>query len=201
MITIFASEQRKYSITLEISRNILERCCESDRKAQQALYTIYAPTMYGICLRYYPNADIARDILQDGFVKVFENMASFRFEGSFEGWMRKIMVNTALEYHRRKTDGKVVEINGEYFGYEELDYLDADYNTLLAIVAELPQQYRLVFNLYAIEGYSHAEIGSMLNISESTSKSNYSRARAILREKVSQIEKLEAYAVIRARVI
>ncbi|MDD3688287.1 MAG: sigma-70 family RNA polymerase sigma factor [Tenuifilaceae bacterium] len=186
---------------MEISRNILERCCESDRKAQQALYTIYAPTMYGVCLRYYPNTDIARDILQDGFVKVFENISSFRFEGSFEGWMRKIMVNTALEYHRKKTDGREVQINGEFIGLEVFDHLDADYHNLLAIVAELPQQYRLVFNLYAIEGYSHAEIASMLSITESTSKSNYSRARAILREKVSQIEKQEAYAVIRARAI
>jgi RNA polymerase sigma-70 factor (ECF subfamily) len=157
--------------------------------------------MYGVCLRYYPNTDIARDILQDGFVKVFENISSFRFEGSFEGWMRKIMVNTALEYHRKKTDGREVQINGEFIGLEVFDHLDADYHNLLAIVAELPQQYRLVFNLYAIEGYSHAEIASMLSITESTSKSNYSRARAILREKVSQIEKQEAYAVIRARAI
>jgi len=144
---------------------------------------------------------VARDVLQDGFIKVFENIRSFRFEGSFEGWIRRIMVNTALEYHRRKTAGRDVEINEEVFGEQELETLDTDYQLLLTVVASLPQQYRLVFNLYAIEGYSHAEIGALLNISESTSKSNYSRARMILREKVSQIEKFEEYAVLRTGTI
>jgi RNA polymerase sigma-70 factor (ECF subfamily) len=144
---------------------------------------------------------VARDVLQDGFIKVFENIRSFRFEGSFEGWIRRIMVNTALEYHRRKTEGRDVEINEEVFGEQELETLDTDYQLLLTVVASLPQQYRLVFNLYAIEGYSHAEIGALLNISESTSKSNYSRARMILREKVSQIEKFEEYAVLRTGTI
>ena len=111
------------------------------------------------------------------------------------------MVNTALEYHRRKTAGRDVEINEEVFGEQELETLDTDYQLLLTVVASLPQQYRLVFNLYAIEGYSHAEIGALLNISESTSKSNYSRARMILREKVSQIEKFEEYAVLRTGTI
>lgn len=186
---------------LDINRSIIERCRSNDRKAQQALYTIYAPAMYGVCLRYYPNAEVARDVLQDGFIKVFENIRSFRFEGSFEGWIRRIMVNTALEYHRRKTAGRDVEINEEVFGEQELETLDTDYQLLLTVVASLPQQYRLVFNLYAIEGYSHAEIGALLNISESTSKSNYSRARMILREKVSQIEKFEEYAVLRTGTI
>lgn len=186
---------------LDINRSIIERCRSNDRKAQQALYTIYAPAMYGVCLRYYPNTEVARDVLQDGFIKVFENIRSFRFEGSFEGWIRRIMVNTALEYHRRKTEGRDVEINEEVFGEQELQTLDTDYQLLLTVVASLPQQYRLVFNLYAIEGYSHAEIGALLNISESTSKSNYSRARMILREKVSQIEKFEEYAVLRTGTI
>ena len=186
---------------MDINRSILERCRSNDRKAQQALYAIYAPAMYGVCLRYYPNAEVARDILQDGFIKVFEKIRSFRFEGSFEGWIRRIMVNTALEHHRRKGDGREVEINEESMDGQELETLDADYQLLLSVVASLPQQYRLVFNLYAIEGYSHAEIGTLLNISESTSKSNYSRARTILREKVSQIEKLEDYAVLHARTI
>jgi RNA polymerase sigma-70 factor (ECF subfamily) len=186
---------------LDINRSIIERCRSNDRKAQQALYTIYAPAMYGVCLRYYPNADVARDILQDGFIKVFEKIRSFRFQGSFEGWIRRIMVNTALEYHRRKSEGREVEINDDFLDGEEMLTLDADYQLLLSIVASLPQQYRLVFNLYAIEGYSHSEIGTLLNISESTSKSNYSRARGILRDKVSQIEKLEEYAVLRTGTI
>lgn len=186
---------------MEISRSILERCQSNDRKAQQTLYTILAPAMYGVCLRYYPNPEVARDILQDGFIRVFDKIRSFRFEGSFEGWIRRIMVNTALEYHRRKKENSEVEIVEDFVDGYQMGVLEADYQLLLTVIATLPQQYRLVFNLYAIEGYSHTEIGALLNISESTSKSNYSRARAILREKVSLIEKLEKNAVLRTGTI
>jgi RNA polymerase sigma factor (sigma-70 family) len=152
--------------------------------------------MYGVCLRYYPNAEIARDILQDGFIKVFEKICSFRFEGSIEGWIRRIMVNTALEYHRKKNDDvELNDLNSSSL-IDENCHIQPDYQFLLSIVSSLPKQYRLVFNLYAIEGYSHAEIATLLNITESTSKSNYSRARAILRDKVSLIEKFEGYAIL-----
>ena len=154
--------------------------------------------MYGVCLRYYPNSDIAQDILQDGFIRVFEKLSTYRGEGSFEGWMRRIMANTALEYHRKRRDYAELEVSIDTIGDSQVEYFDADYQLLLNIVASLPQQYRLVFNLYAIEGYSHAEVASLLDISESTSKSNYSRARGILREKVSLIYKFEEYAVLRA---
>ena len=152
--------------------------------------------MYGVCLRYYPNPEVARDILQDGFIKVFENIRSFRFEGSLEGWIRRIMVNTALEYHRKKKDEKYISIDDASSLIDDNINLYSDYKILLSIVSSLPKQYRLVFNLYAIEGYNHAEIASLLNITESTSKSNYSRARAILREKVSTLEKFESYAIL-----
>ncbi|MDD4672166.1 MAG: sigma-70 family RNA polymerase sigma factor [Bacteroidales bacterium] len=165
------------------------------------LYEMYSSAMYGVCLRYYPNAEIARDILQDGFIKVFEKLKTYKGEGSFAGWIRRIMVNTALEYHRKARDFVDVEITADSIGDANNVYFDTDYQFLLKIVASLPRQYRLVFNLYAIEGYSHAEIASLLNIAESTSKSNYSRARAILREKVSLIHKFETYAVLRARTI
>jgi RNA polymerase sigma-70 factor (ECF subfamily) len=155
---------------------------------------LYSAKMYGVCLRYYPNAEIARDILQDGFIKVFEKIRSFRFEGSIEGWIRRIMVNTALEYHRKKKDDVELSISNASALIDESGSLEPDYQFLLSIVSSLPKQYRLVFNLYAIEGYSHSEIANLLNITESTSKSNYSRARAILREKVSLIEKFEGYA-------
>jgi RNA polymerase sigma-70 factor (ECF subfamily) len=152
--------------------------------------------MYGVCLRYYPNHEVARDILQDGFIKVFEKISSFRFEGSVEGWIRRIMVNTALEYHRKKKDDKAVNISNASSLIDENGNKDNDYQFLLSIVSTLTKQYRLVFNLYAIEGYSHLEIAKLLNITESTSKSNYSRARAILRDKVSVIEKFEGYAIL-----
>lgn len=152
--------------------------------------------MYGVCLRYYPNPEVARDILQDGFIKVFQNICSFRFEGSLEGWIRRIMVNTALEYHRKKKDEKYMSIDDVSSLIDDNINLYTDYKILLTIVSSLPKQYRLVFNLYAIEGYNHAEIANLLNITESTSKSNYSRARAILREKVSTMEKFESYAFL-----
>ena len=181
---------------MDISRDIVTRCQKNDRKAQHALYRLYASKMYGVCLRYYPNQDIAKDILQDGFVKVFEKIKTFRFEGALEGWIRRIMVNTALEYHRKKKDQWDVDIDNEFLYSNDHADLGNDYNFLLKVVAGLPKQYQLVFNLYAIEGYSHAEIAKTLKISESTSKSNYSRARAILREKLERLEKVERYAVI-----
>lgn len=181
---------------MEISRNLLERCMRNDRKAQQALYGHYSARMYGVCLRYYPNVAIAQDILQDGFIKVFENIHSFRFEGSIEGWIRRIIINTALEYHRKIKDEKMVVLSDALLLSQEPLSVDIDYRQLLLLISELPNQYRMVFNLYAIEGYSHAEIAKMLAITESTSKSNYSRARAILREKVNKIADLESHAVL-----
>ncbi len=181
---------------MELCRSIVERCCKNDRNAQHALYMMYSSRMYGVCLRYYPNPEIARDILQDGFIKVFEKISSFRFEGSLEGWIRKIMVNTALEYHRKRKDDKAVSISNASSLIDENGKTENDYQFLLSIVSSLPKQYRLVFNLYAIEGYSHIEIAKLLNITESTSKSNYSRARAILRTKMSIIEKFEGYAIL-----
>ncbi|MBN2214613.1 MAG: RNA polymerase sigma factor [Bacteroidales bacterium] len=142
--------------------------------------------MFGICLRYAGNYDDAQDIVQDGFVKIFMKIGQFRFEGSFEGWMRRIMVNTALEKYRMQC--QIININ-DYT--KEIDTVspsdlsgEISAKELVQFVQELSPRYRMVFNLYAIEGYSHKEIGNMLDISEGTSKSNLSRARAILQEKV-----------------
>jgi RNA polymerase sigma factor (sigma-70 family) len=144
--------------------------------------------MYGVCLQYAGNEEEANDILQEGFIKIFENLSSYRFEGSFEGWMRRIMVNTALEKYREKHNlYRVDDIDslneieaeievGEYTGLEAED--------LLNMIQALPPQYKIVFNLFAIEGYSHKEIGEILGITPSTSKSNLSRARDILKRKV-----------------
>jgi RNA polymerase sigma-70 factor (ECF subfamily) len=143
--------------------------------------------MYGVCLRYVANSDIAQDVLHDGFVKVFTSIKSFRSEGSFEGWVRRIIVNTALEYLRQRKDYLEVDIEVARGSEVESKNLDHDYSVFLKIVNELPPQYRAVFNLYAIDEYSHNEIAEMLNISESTSKSNYSRARVILRSKLEKM--------------
>ena len=139
-------------------------------------------------MRYAGNYDDAQDILQDGFLKVFEKIDQFGFKGAFEGWIRKIMVNTALE--RFRTSYQVINIHDNL---KEVDHeisgdftSDIDARELIRFVQELSPRYRIVFNLYAIEGYSHKEIADMLGITEGTSKSNLSRARDILQERVNR---------------
>jgi RNA polymerase sigma factor (sigma-70 family) len=144
--------------------------------------------MFGLCMRYAGNYDDAQDILQDGFVKVFEKIDQFGFKGSFEGWIRRIMVNTALE--RFRTSYRVININ-DNLKEAELEQTtdfssDIDARELIRFVQELSPRYRIVFNLYAIEGYTHKEISEMLGITEGTSKSNLSRARDILQDKVNR---------------
>lgn len=185
--------------TLDFCNHIVERCKKNDRKAQQKLYTHFAPRMYGVCLRYYPNADVARDILQDGFIKVFQKVKTYKGTGSFESWMRRIMINTALEYHRKRKETVQIEWGQEQYNLSSVNFIENDYQLLLTFVSALPKQYRLVFNLYALDGFSHKEIAEKLNISVSTSKSNYHRARSILKEKVRLIDKYEDQAILRTR--
>ena len=170
-------------------KNIIKGCLAGNRRDQELLYRRHAAKLYAVCLQYSGNDEEARDILQDGFIKIFENLIHYKHEGSFEGWMRRIVVNTALEKYRSKHNlHRVDDIDlipepdadpetDDYAGLEAVDLLD--------IIRELPPKYRMVFNLFAIEGYSHREISQMFNISEGTSKSNLSRARIILQKKVS----------------
>lgn len=144
--------------------------------------------MYGLCLRYAKDHDEASDILQEGFIKVFCNLKSYGSKGSFEGWIRRIMINVALERFRKNNYLYTVEEIAPYkdqINYDEIESIIAE-NELLKIINELSPKYRMVFNLYAIEGYSHSEISKILNISEGTSKSNLSRARVILQEKIKK---------------
>jgi RNA polymerase sigma factor (sigma-70 family) len=167
---------------------VVRGCQENKPGAQRELYDMFKSKMYGICLRYAGNYDDAQDILQDGFIKVFEKIHQFGFKGAFEGWIRKVMVNTALEkyrlhYRQVPMDDNIIEIEKE----QENNFVsDIDVNELVRIIQELSPRYRVVFNMYALEGFSHREISEMLQISEGTSKSNLSRARAILQEKVSK---------------
>lgn len=135
------------------------------------------------------NTEEARDVLQEGFIKVFENLSRYNHEGSFEGWMRRIIVNTALEKYRNRyylsRVDDIEDVNEPASEPDTEDFAGLEAFDLLKMVMELPPKYRMVFNLYAIEGYSHREIGDMLNISEGTSKSNLSRARDILQKKVT----------------
>ncbi len=152
---------------------------------QSTLYKMFAPQMYGLCLRYTANSHDAQDILQEGFVKVFENLDKFRWKGSFEGWMKRIFVNLALDKYRSKVSllsledaSKTIEMsNGELNALDSISEKE-----ILNLIRQLPDQYRMVFNLYIIEGYSHKELSEMLNIAESTSRSNLARAKMILKE-------------------
>lgn len=161
-------------------------CVKGQPHYQEALYTRYYRKMFGVCLRYAPDRETAEDILQDGFVKVFKNIGSFEGKGSLEGWIRRVMVNTALELLRKKsTLYPVVDIEqavNSDSGWDIVSTLTEQ--EILRMVQALPVGYRTVFNLYAIEGYSHREIAEQLNITEGTSKSQLARARQTLQENI-----------------
>jgi len=159
---------------------------EGDRRMQEELYRRFSPRMYGVCMRYAGNAEEAEDILQEGFIKVFKKLGSFRSEGSFEGWVRRIFVNTAIEHFRRKTyQQSITEQHENTIEGKSLSVLDnLGEKDILKLVQDLSPGYRTVFNLYVVEGYTHKEIGDMLGISEGTSKSQLSRAKVLLQEMV-----------------
>lgn len=173
-------------------QQIIAGCKEQKHEAQRMLYEKHVRTMYGICLRYCSDEDAAKDLLQDGFIKVFANINSFQEKGSFEGWMKRVFINLALENIRRQ---KNIIHNSENI-QEIPDIVDGDTEdgdmykisepVLLKMIQELPKGYSTVFNLYAIEDLSHKEIAEMLGITESTSRSQYVRARQILQDKVKK---------------
>jgi len=170
---------------------IWKKCLQGDRKAQFQLYNALSAKMLGLCMRYAGDAAEAEDILQNGFVKVFTKAERFENRGSLEGWIRRIMVNTAIERHRSTIKNGSEPLSEEYPVAAD-DGMEADaglrYNDLLSLVRTLPSGYRTVFNLYAVEGYSHREIAEMLGISEAGSKSQLSRARRWLKEKLLNME-------------
>jgi len=168
---------------------LIEACIKGNRASQKALYDRLAPRMFPLCIRYVNDRVLAEDVLQDGFVTLFTHLKNFKGDGSFEGWARKIFVNTALMSLRKKdalkmsddlevARGLKTEVTGqmENIGYKEL----------MSIITELPPGFRTVFNMYAIEGYSHKEIGEMLGISETTSRTQLSRARIWLQNKIKE---------------
>ena len=155
---------------------------------QEELYRRFSPRMYAVCLRYAGNSEEAQDILQEGFIKIFKKLDTFRSEGSFEGWIRRIFVNTAIEHFRRKkylqpvTEKEESTLEGNYLSV--LDNLAE--RDILDLVQQLSPGYRTVFNMYVVEGYTHKEIGDIMGISEGTSKSQLSRAKVILQEMVKK---------------
>ena len=174
--------------------DLIAGCRLGNRKAQELLYKLFAAKMLGVCIRYATDRMEAEDMLQNGFIKVFGKIRDFKGEGSFEGWVRRIMVHTSIENYRKNYKMlQFVEMDlaeeGQFVNPIASANLEA--KDLLAMIQTLTPGYRLVFNLYALEGYSHREIGEMLNISEGASKSQLSRARTILKEMVIKTERLK----------
>jgi RNA polymerase sigma-70 factor (ECF subfamily) len=170
-------------LTLE---ELIIGCKKNNAKAQAALYKKYSSVLFGICLKYSPNRAEAEDNLQDAFITIFKRVEQFEGKGSFEGWMKRITVNTALQKYRKK---KVFDITDEgqiEDAVVEVEEMDIPLDFLLQIIQELPDRYRLVFNLYVLDGYSHKDIAAMMGITDGTSKSNLARSRNILKKKVEQ---------------
>jgi len=170
--------------------NVWKGCLSGDRKAQSELYKLFSGKMFAVCLRYAKDRMEAEDMLQTGFIKIFRSASTFTTEGSLEGWIRRIMVNNAIEIHRKN---RVTFIDIDEIPSVD-EHRNASYDTQLAVkdlmqlINALPIGYRTIFNLYAIEGYSHVEIAELLQISEGSSKSQLSRARAKLKMNLSKME-------------
>lgn len=176
-------------------QQIIEGCARHERKAQQELYNQYSRFLLGVCMRYAVDKSEAEDILQESFLKIYFNIKDFSGTGSFIGWLRKVAVNTAItHYHRNLKYRYYVEIE-EFVSLEtgqtsfEEDFFTSE--ELYKVLNDLPAGYRMVFNLYAVEGYKHKEIAEMLGIDTNTSKSQYSRARAAIRERLDKLGKLK----------
>ena len=166
-------------------KKLIHQCADNNPKAQEEIYRLYAGKLYSLCLKYSRNKEEAEDNLQDGFITIFNKIRQFNHKGSFEGWMKRIVINTALQKYRQKTHLNLV--HEEYVSDEVVVDVDEDevsLDYLLGLIQQLPDQYRMVFNLYVLDGYSHKEVASALQISEGTSKSNLSRARKILKRRI-----------------
>ncbi len=169
---------------------LIDRCKNNDREAQYKLYNLLSGKMFAVCLRYAKHREAAEDLLQEGFVKVFTNIDKFRKEGSFEGWVRRIVVNTAVEHYRKSTKMypvvNVDDVNKDIPWTDSGDELELE--DVLKMINKLSPGYKTIFNLYVVEGYSHKEIGELLEISEGTSKSQLARARYLLMDMVKKSE-------------
>lgn len=177
----------EFKIYRASEQELIDGCIKRDRVAQKHLYDTFSSKMYGLCCRYIKDSMVAEDVLVTAFTKILEKINQYKGDGSFEGWIRRIVVNEALTYLRRnrfmylETDIEAAHYEPDY--QTNSDHLEAE--DLLTMIEELPTGYRIVFNLYAIDGYSHKEIADQLGISENTSKSQLSRARVYLQRKIN----------------
>lgn len=174
-------------------KKIWDGCLKNERKQEELFYKTLAPRMMAVCMRYAHDRDEAQDILQEGFIKAFKNRANYRGDGSLEGWLRRIMVHAAISRYRKAKpvvlceDMSAETLDNVYY-HEDMEAKD-----LLRIIRQLPDTYREVFNMYAIEGYSHQEIGSALGMSELLSRTTLHRARTVLKTKLSRLKTAPDY--------
>ncbi|WP_366942410.1 RNA polymerase sigma factor [uncultured Tenacibaculum sp.] len=172
----------------------MEQCKQQNLQAQSQVYQIFAGKLFALSLKYCRNYQDAEDVLQDSFLKAFDKIHQYKNKGSFEGWLRRVVITTALQKYKDKTQLYIVKEEIEIKDEEEVSLDDSNINldVLLSLIQELPDRYRLVFNLYVLDNFSHKEIADLLNISEGTSKSNLSRAKKILKSKIEAYQlKLE----------
>ncbi|SEL85821.1 RNA polymerase sigma-70 factor, ECF subfamily [Maribacter orientalis] len=163
---------------------LIQNCKKGDRKAQELLYRAYAKTLFGICLKYSNSKSNAEDNLHDSFMTIYQKIGQYQGKGSFEGWMKRITVNTVLQKYRKEEFLNVVSDNTEEEITIDNAYSDISLQSLLGYIQELPNKYRATFNLYVLDGFSHKEISELLGTSIGTSKSNLARARTLLKEKI-----------------
>lgn len=163
---------------------LINDCKKNERKAQEQLYKLYAPKLFSVCLKYSRNYTEAQDNLQDGFLLIYKKIHQFSFKGSLEGWLKRVMINHVLQQYRKESFLNIVDENVPEEIEVEVDSDGVPSEFLIKIIQELPDRYRLVFNLYVLDGFSHQEIAEQLNINIGTSKSNLSRAKLILKEKI-----------------
>jgi RNA polymerase sigma factor (sigma-70 family) len=164
----------------------IKKCVENDREAQLKVYQLFSPVLYGLCLKYMRNEDDAKDVFQEAFVIAFQKIGQYKFEGSFEGWIKRIFINKLLEtLKKKKKDVLFLDVfDTEIVEEEELELAPIEHEKLLEYIQELPDQYRMVFNLFVFEKMKHKEIAKLLQITEGTSKSNLNRAKSILKKRI-----------------
>jgi RNA polymerase sigma-70 factor (ECF subfamily) len=172
-------------------KQLINDCKNNNRTAQEQLYRLYSPKLFAVCLKYSRNYTEAQDNLQDGFLIIFQKIEQFSFKGSFDGWLKRVMINNVLQQYRNQTFLSLVNEDVIDECEVEIDDEAISLEFLMKIIQELPDRYRLVFNLYVIDGFPHAEIAEMLSINIGTSKSNLARARMILKEKIEQYKNEE----------
>jgi len=163
---------------------LIQKCSNNDTQAQTELYQLFSSKLFSICLKYCKNYAEAEDNLQDSFVTIFNKISQYNNKGSFEGWIKRITINTALQRYRKQGVFEIIDDSNIEDVELTVEEDDISLDFLLQIIQELPDRYRLVFNLYVLDGYSHKDIAEMLSISTGTSKSNLARARKILKDKI-----------------